>query len=130
MIYSYIACLCDIFYYICSRIFYFIIYVWECFQLRYYRVKTWESCFEKSEVLNGFINDASKLRNRNFCTRKSGERGDTWCFLSRGDLWMKGRVLGIFIGVSWGELTPWRTPWWTPWSLTPDSRLCHIITLL
>ena len=30
-------------------------------------------CFEKSEGLSSFINDVSKSRNRNFCSRKGVE---------------------------------------------------------
>ena len=43
-----------------------------------------ETCFEKSEVLNGFINDVSKSRNRDFCSRESGEGGGHMMFLSKG----------------------------------------------
>ena len=39
--------------------------------------KNIETCFEKSEVLNDFINDVSKSRSRDFCSRNYGERGDT-----------------------------------------------------
>ena len=32
-----------------------------------------ETCFEKSKVLNDFINDTSKSRNMDFSSRKSEE---------------------------------------------------------
>ena len=39
------------------------------------------------KVLNNFINDISKSRNWHFCSRKSWEMEETWCFLRRGNLW-------------------------------------------
>lgn len=59
-------------------------YIWEGFQV-WYNI-TWETCFEKSEVMNRFINSFSKSRNRDFCFRKYGEEGDTWCFFYQGRL--------------------------------------------
>ena len=40
-----------------------------------HNVVTWETdtCFEKAKVLNDFLNDISKSRNRDFCSRKIGE---------------------------------------------------------
>ena len=45
-----------------------------------------ETCFEKSEVLNGFINDISKSRNEVFFPRKSGKGGGDNVFYQGGHL--------------------------------------------
>ena len=50
-------------------------HIWHCWQVQCHSVITWETCFDKSEVLNDFITDVSKSRNRDFCSRKSGDRG-------------------------------------------------------
>ena len=60
-----------------------------------HNVVTWETdtCFEKAKVLNDFLNDISKSRNRDFCSRKFGEGGgggQTWFLLSKG---YKGKAL-------------------------------------
>ena len=40
-----------------------------------------ETYFEKSEVLNGFINDITKSGNKVFCSREGGENGEHIMFL-------------------------------------------------
>ena len=55
------TCVCDVLYY-------------SMFENIFRRnIITLETCFEKFEVLNGFINDVSKSRNKDFCSRKSVE---------------------------------------------------------
>ena len=51
-----------------------------------HNVVTWETdtCFEKAKVLNDFLNDISKSRNRHFCSRKIGERGGHMMCLVKG----------------------------------------------
>ena len=51
-----------------------------------HNVVTWETdtCFEKAKVLNDFLNDISKSRNMDFCSRKIGEgAGHMMCLVKR-----------------------------------------------
>ena len=56
------TCVCNILYSIFENVF-------KCNMIT---LIMWETFFEESEVLNDFINDTSKSRNWNFCSRKVG----------------------------------------------------------
>ena len=77
--------ICDI-YILCCSIFE---NIFKCVTLCH-NVVIWEVCFEKIQVLNDFISDNSKSRNRGFFSRKL-EKGTHTCFLSRGKPRMGGR---------------------------------------
>ena len=62
----------------------------------------WETCFEKSKFSNGFINDISKSRRMDFCSRKSGEPLLNVSYQGGGPL--NGEDGNIFNK----GLTPWR----------------------
>ena len=51
---------------------------------------TTPACFEKSKVLNDFINDTSKSGNMGFYSRKSEAREGTWHFILSGTFEWRG----------------------------------------
>ena len=61
-------------------VYYFIVVYLRMFSrvISCHKVATCETdtCFEKAKVLNDFTNDISKSRNREFCSRKIGGRGE------------------------------------------------------
>ena len=55
-----------------------------------------ETYFEKSEVLNGFINDITKSRNKVFCSGEGGENGEHMMFLIKDGETLNGGWVETF----------------------------------
>ena len=77
---------------------FFLKHIWECWPVHCHSVITWETCFDKSEVLKDFISDVSK------------SWGDTCFAYEEGRPMNRGRGRVIKARGGGRGLKQWKTP--------------------